>query len=155
MNQTKKIHIALWTALLAVVFCFAQKKKSEGDVFFFQYEYQKAVQAYEKQLSEGILTKQQFLNLADAYFETNNFEKASEAYIKIYDQDTLMDSHHYNKMLQSLSKSPNANGKEDFLASISSGFPKELIENIEFNNQLMQNGSGVNQLDYQIFNLEA
>ncbi|RIV38139.1 OmpA family protein [Flagellimonas lutimaris] len=155
MSKANKIQITLWTSLLSVVFCFAQKKQTEGDVFFFQYEYQKAVQAYEKQLSEGTLTKQQFLNLADAYFETNNFEKASEAYIKIYDQDTLMDSHHYNKMLQSLSKSPNAKGKEDFLASISSGFPKELIENIEFNNQLMQNGSGVNQLDYQIFNLEA
>ncbi len=155
MSKANKIQITLWTSLLSVVFCFAQKKQTEGDVFFFQYEYQKAVQAYEKQLSEGTLTKQQFLNLADAYFETNNFEKASEAYIKIYDQDTLMDSHHYNKMLQSLSKSPNANGKEDFLASISSGFPKELIENIEFNNQLMQNGSGINQLDYQIFNLEA
>lgn len=155
MNQAKKIQVTLWASLLSVVFCFAQNKRTEGDVFFFQYEYQKAVQAYEKQLSEGTLTKQQFLNLADAYFETNNFEKASEGYIKIYDQDTLMDSHHYNKMLQSLSKSPNAKGKEDFLASISSGFPKELLENIEFNNQLMQNGSGVNQLDYQIFNLEA
>ena len=155
MSQVKKIQITLWASMLSVIFCFAQKKQTKGDVFFFQYEYQKAVQAYEKQLSEGTLTKQQFLNLADAYFETNNFEKASEAYIKIYDQDTLMDSHHYNKMLQSLSKSPNAKGKEDFLASISSSFPKELMENIEFNNQLMQNGSGVNQLDYQIFNLEA
>ncbi len=155
MNQAKKIQLTLWASLLGVVFCFAQNKQTEGDVFFFQYEYQKAVQAYEKQLSEGTLTKKQFLNLADAYFETNNFEKASEAYVKIYDQDTLMDSHHYNKMLQSLSKTPNAEGKEDFLANISSSFPKELMENIEFNNQLMQNGSGVNQLDYEIFNLEA
>jgi len=154
MNQTKKIHIALWTALLAVVFCFAQKKKSEGDVFFFQYEYQKAINAYEKELSEGILTKQQFLNLADAYFETNNYDKASEAYMKIHDQDTLMDSHHYNKMLQSLSRSPNFEGKGDFLANVSSSFPKELMENMEFNNQLLQNGADKNQLDYEIFNLD-
>ncbi len=118
---------------LGMVFCFAQKKQSEGDVFFFQYEYQKAVGAYEKQLNEGTLTKQQFLNLADAYFETNNFEKASEAYMKIFDQDTLMDAHHYNKMLQSLAKTPDFEGKEDFLTSISSTFPKELMENIEFN----------------------
>lgn len=155
MNQTKKIHIALWTALLAVVFCFAQKRKSEGDVFFFQYEYQKAINAYEKELSEGILTKQQFLNLADAYFETNNFAKASEAYMKIHDQDTLMDSHHYNKMLQSLSKSPNFEGKGDFLANVSSSFPKELMENMEFNNQLLENGADKNQLDYEIFNLDG
>ncbi len=155
MNQAKKIQVTLWASFLSVVFCFAQNKRTEGDVFFFQYEYQKAVQAYEKQLSEGTLTKQQFLNLADAYFETNNFEKASEAYIKIYDQDTLMDSHHYNKMLQSLSKSPNAKGKEDFLASISSSFSKELNENKEFNEQLIKNGSDENQLDYEIFNLEG
>lgn len=142
-------------SLLGVVFCFAQKKKSQGDVFFFQYEYQKAVNAYEEDLSEGVLTKQQFLNLADAYFETNNYDKASEAYMKIYDQDTLMDTHHYNKMLQSLSKSPNVEGKEDFLTNISSSFPKELMENMEFNNQLLQNGAEANQLEYEIFNLEG
>tara|TARA_E500000318_G_C3563774_1_gene214755 strand:- start:1538 stop:3217 length:1680 start_codon:yes stop_codon:yes gene_type:complete len=66
-----------------------------------------------------------------------------------------MDSHHYNKMLQSLSKSPNAKGKEDFLASISSSFSKELNENKEFNEQLIKNGSDENQLDYEIFNLEG
>ena len=57
-----------------MVFGFAQKRNSPGDVFFFQYEYQKAVDAYEKQLSKGVLTKKQFLNLADAYFEVDNFE---------------------------------------------------------------------------------
>jgi len=155
MSQAKKIHIALWTALLGVVFCFAQKKKSEGDVFFFQYEYQKAVLAYEEELSEGVLTKQQFLNLADAYFETNNYNKASEAYMEIYEQDSLMDTHHYNKMLQSLSKSPSVEGKEDFLSGVSTSFPKELIENMEFNNQLLQNGADENQLDYEIFNLDG
>ncbi|MEC3964460.1 OmpA family protein [Flagellimonas halotolerans] len=155
MNHTKKIQISLLASLLGVVFCFAQKKKSQGDVFFFQYEYQKAVNAYEEELSEGVLTKQQFLNLADAYFETNNYDKASEAYMKIYDQDTLMDTHHYNKMLQSLSKSQNVDGKRDFLTSISSNFPKELMENMEFNNQLLQNGADGNQLEYEIFNLEG
>lgn len=155
MNQTKKIQLTLWASLLGVVFCFAQKKQSEGDILFFQYEYQKAVRAYEKQLSEGTLTKQQFLNLADAYFETNNFEKASGAFMKIYGQDTLMDPHHYNKMLQSLAKTPNAEGIEGFVARVSLNFPKELIENMEFNNQLLQNGAGENQLAYEIFNLDG
>ncbi|MBR9853665.1 MAG: OmpA family protein [Algicola sp.] len=155
MNQTKKIQLTLWASLLGVVFCFAQKKQSEGDILFFQYEYQKAVRAYEKQLSEGTLTKQQFLNLADAYFETNNFEKASGAFMKIYGQDTLMDPHHYNKMLQSLAKTPNAEGTEGFVARVSLNFPKELIENMEFNNQLLQNGAGENQLAYEIFNLDG
>ena len=138
-----------------MVFCFAQKKQSEGDVLFFQYEYQAAVRAYEKQLMEGTLTKQQFLNLADAYFETDNFEKASEAYMEIYGQDTLMDPHHYNKMLQSLSKTPNVAEMEGFLADILSTFPKELKENMEFNHQLLQDGSEEHQLEYEIFNLDA
>ena len=74
MSHVKNIQLTLWACLLGTVLSFAQKRSSPGDVFFFQYEYQKAVDAYEKQLSKGVLTKQQFLNLADAYFETDNFD---------------------------------------------------------------------------------
>lgn len=155
MSHATKIQVTLWAFLLGVVFSFAQKKKSQGDVFFFQYEYQKAVDAYEQEMSEGVITKEQFLNLADAYYETNNFEKASVAYMEIYGQDSLMDTHHYNKMLQSLSKTPQTDGKENFLAKVSSSFPKELMENKEFNDQLLQNGTDENQLDYEIFNLDG
>jgi outer membrane protein OmpA-like peptidoglycan-associated protein len=155
MNHATKIQVTLWAFLLGVVFSFAQKKKSQGDVFFFQYEYQKAVDAYEEEMSKGVITKEQFLNLADAYYETNNFEKASEAYMEIYGQDSLMDTHHYNKMLQSLSKTPQTEDTEDFLAKVSSSFPKELMENKEFNDQLLQNGADENQLDYDIFNLDG
>ena len=73
MSQVKNIQLTLWACLLGMVFGFAQKRNSPGDVFFFQYEYQKAVDAYEKQLSKGVLTKKQFLNLADAYFEVDMF----------------------------------------------------------------------------------
>lgn len=155
MNAAKNIRLTLWAFVLGMLFSFGQKKKSQGDVFFFQYEYQKAVAAYEKQLSEGTLTEQQFLNLADAYFETNNYQKAANAYQSIYEKDSVMDAHHYNKMLQSFSKTPEADGTKDFLSQISSSFPKELMENMEFNNQLLQNGSNEDQLDYEIFNLEG
>lgn len=155
MNHATQIQVTLWAFLLGVVFSFAQKKKSQGDVFFFQYEYQKAVDAYEEEMSKGVITKEQFLNLADAYYETNNFEKASEAYMEIYGQDSLMDTHHYNKMLQSLSKTPQTEDTEGFLAKVSSSFPKELMENKEFNDQLLQNGAEENQLDYEIFNLDG
>lgn len=155
MNHATQIQVTLWAFLLGVVFSFAQKKKSQGDVFFFQYEYQKAVDAYEEEMSKGVITKEQFLNLADAYYETNNFEKASEAYMEIYGQDSLMDAHHYNKMLQSLSKTPQTEDTEGFLAKVSSSFPKELMENKEFNDQLLQNGAEENQLDYEIFNLDG
>ena len=141
--------------LLGIVLCVAQTKKSKGDLFFFQYEYQKAVNAYEAQLANGTLTPKQFLNLADSYFQTNNFEKASEAYLELYKQDTLMDGHHYNKMLQSFSKTTDKERKASFLATMSTDFPKELMENMDFNNQLLQSESANSGLDYEIFNLAA
>ena len=155
MSQVKNIQLTLWACLLGMVFGFAQKRNSPGDVFFFQYEYQKAVDAYEKQLSKGVLTKKQFLNLADAYFEVDNFEKASKTYMEIFGKDSLMDAHHYNKMLRSLSQNPNTEGTTEFLAKVSSSFPKELMENMEFNKQLLKNGSQENQLEYDIFNLNG
>ncbi|RIV42962.1 OmpA family protein [Flagellimonas pelagia] len=155
MDPTKKIGLSLFMFLLGIVLCVAQTKKSKGDLFFFQYEYQKAVNAYEAQLANGTLTPKQFLNLADSYFQTNNFEKASEAYLELYKQDTLMDGHHYNKMLQSFSKTTDKERKASFLATMSTDFPKELMENMDFNNQLLQSESANSGLDYEIFNLAA
>ena len=141
--------------LLGIVLCVAQTKKSKGDLFFFQYEYQKAVNAYEEQLANGTLTMKQFLNLADAYFQTNNFEKASDAYLELFKKDTLMDGHHYNKMLQSFSKTTDKERKEAFLATMTSRFPKELMENMDFNDHLLQSESANSGLDYEIFNLDG
>lgn len=152
MNKAKQIRLVFLATLLGVVFCFGQKK-SKGDDFFFQYKYQQAINAYEAQMTEGTLSEQQFLNLADSYFETNSFEKASEAYLELYKKDTLMGGHHFNKMLQSISKTANTERKNAFLATMSASFPKELMENMEFNQQLMGNDAEEPELDYQIFNL--
>nr|WP_321414452.1 OmpA family protein [uncultured Allomuricauda sp.] len=155
MDYTKKLQLTLWTCLLGTVFCFAQKKKSQGDVFFFQYEYQKAVNAYEKQLSEGDLTTKQYQNLADAYFETDNFDRASETYLRLYKKDSVLEKHQYNKMLQSLSKLSDSEKWDKLLDSVASRFPKELVENMKFNNQLLSKGGQENQLKYDIFNLNG
>jgi flagellar motor protein MotB len=152
MNKAKKIQLAFLAALLGTVFCFGQKK-SKGDDFFFQYKYPQAITAYEAQMTEGTLSEQQFLNLADSYFETNNFEKASEAYLELFKKDTLMGGHHFNKMLQSISKTSNMERKNAFLTTMSSSFPKELMENMEFNQQLLGNNAEESSLDYKIFNL--
>lgn len=154
MNKANKIQLALLVTLLGVVLCFGQKK-SKGDDFFFQYKYQQAITAYESQMTEGNLSEQQFLNLADSYFETNNFEKASEAYLEIFKKDTLMGGHHYNKMLQSISKTSDTERKNAFLATMSASFPKELMENMQFNQQLLESNAAESGLDYQIFNLEG
>ncbi len=154
MNLKQNIRFIFLIALLSAGTCFAQEKKSKGDEFFFQYEYQKAVTAYEEQLANGTLSQKQFLNLADAYFQTNSFDKAADAYLELYKRDTLMDSHHFNKMIQSFTKTEDKDKKASFLASMSSNFPKELMVNMEFNDQLLRTDT-VDDLDYTIFNLAA
>lgn len=154
MNLKHNIRFTFLIALLSASTCFAQEKKSKGDEFFFQYQYQKAVTAYEEQLANGTLSQKQFLNLADAYFQTNSFDKAADAYLELYKRDTLMDSHHFNKMIQSFTKTEDKDKKASFLASMSSNFPKELMVNMEFNDQLLRTDT-VDGLDYTIFNLAA
>jgi len=154
MDVAKKIIPVLLVSFLGMVFCYAQgKKKSKGDDLFFQYEYQKAIYAYEAEMASGTLTEQQFLNLADSYFQTNKFEKASEAYLELFKKDTLMGGHHLNKMLQSLSKTANKERRTAFMTTMSSRFQKELLENMEFNVQLLQNDAAEPGMDYRIFNL--
>nr|WP_299385193.1 OmpA family protein [Allomuricauda sp.] len=156
MVQAKQIFplffmVFLWSSICGL----AQENRSLGDDYFFQYEYQNAVTAYEADLAKGTLTLKQYLNLADAYYKTNNFEKASEAYLQLYKRDTLLGNHHFNKMLQSLARTSDNNRMQEFLATKSSNFEKEFLENLEFNAQLLDNSSASDQLDFQIFNLNG
>lgn len=132
-----------------------QGKQSKGDAYFFQYEYRKAVAAYEEDLALGALTLQQYLNLADAYYKTNNFEKASEAYLELYKKDTLLGNHHFNKMLQSFAKTSNNERMDAFLATKSSNFEREFLENLQFNTDLLSNMAEDASLDYRIFNVQG
>lgn len=155
MSKVKKIFPVLFTFLLGTVVGSGQSKKSKGDDYFFQYEYQKAVAAYEEDLAEGSLTMEQYLNLADSYYKTNNFEKASEAYMKLYKQDTLLGNHHFNKMLQSFARTSNKERTNAFLATKSSNFEKEFLQNLEFNTQLLSGTDPSEIMDFRIFNLEG
>ncbi|RIV73842.1 OmpA family protein [Flagellimonas aequoris] len=154
MNKANNIRLAFLAFLIGMVLCSAQARKSKGDAFFFQYEYQKAIVAYEQELVNGTLSEKQFLNLADSYFKVKNFKKASEAYLELFKKDTLMDGHHYNKMLQSLSKTSDKERKEAFLSTVAASFPKELMENMDFNEQMLQNESK-DSVTYKFFNLAS
>ncbi len=135
---------------------FAQSTKSKGDGYFFQYNYKEAIQAYEQDLLKGTLDEQQYLNLADAYFKTDNFEKASEAYLKLYEKDTLIGNHQLNKLMRSLSKIEDKTKTNDFLAKISPNFDAEFLENLEFNTQILAKDSKADiALDFKIFNLKT
>ncbi|MEX0359690.1 MAG: tetratricopeptide repeat protein, partial [Allomuricauda sp.] len=155
MFKVKKIFPILFTFLLGTVVGSGQSKKSKGDDSFFQYEYQKAVTAYEADLAEGNLSLEQYLNLADSYYKTNNFEKASEAYMKLYKQDTLLGNHHFNKMLQSFARTSNKERTEAVLSTKSTNFEKEFLQNLEFNTQLLGGSDPSETMDFRIFNLEG
>lgn len=126
-----------------------------GDLYFFQYQYQKAVQAYEREQMRDSLELWQYLNLADAYFRTDDFEKAAQGYLNLHKRDTLMDGLRYNRMFRSLSLSGQSERQEAFLATLRTEFPPELMENMDFNVQMLEKASDGTQLDYKIFNLEG
>ncbi|MEM9000244.1 MAG: OmpA family protein [Bacteroidota bacterium] len=132
----------------------AQGKKSKGDAYFFQYAYQQAIEAYENTLGKSPLTLQQQLNLADAYFHTKDFENASKVYVAVYKKDNLMGNHHFNKMLQSLSKSSGQERINAFLAIRTTDLEKELLENAAFNFEVLQSNKN-DELDFEIFNLDS
>lgn len=155
MMEAKKLQFALWASLLGVLLGFSQEKRSKGDELFFQYEYQRAVEAYEVDLAKGRLSLQQYLNLADSYFMIDDHQKASEAYLNIFKRDTLMDGMRYNRMLRSLSRTGDPERKQSLLETLSATFPKALLENMEFNAQMLEKAADGNDLDYKIFNLDG
>ncbi|MBS9460777.1 OmpA family protein [Flagellimonas sp. 389] len=156
MVQTRKIFVLLLFSIFGMTIGFAQSTKSKGDGYFFQYNYKEAIQAYEQDLLKGTLDEQQYLNLADAYFKTDNFEKASEAYLKLYEKDTLIGNHQLNKLMRSLSKIEDKTKTNDFLAKISPNFDAEFLENLEFNTQILAKDSKADiALDFKIFNLKT
>ena len=135
-------------------FGFAQQKKSKGDILFFEYSYGSAIKEYQKQMREGVLSNKQYLNLADSYLYIGDYKEASEIYINIYQKDTTMSTHHFNKMLQSLSKTAEIEKIRAYLATKKDDLSYELLENADFNYELI--ASNTNQeLDFKIFNISG
>ena len=67
------------------------QKKSKGDDYFFSYAFKDAISAYEEDISDGeLLTSKQYLNLADAYFEVEDFNKANDIYLNLFANDSIM-----------------------------------------------------------------
>ncbi len=135
---------------------FAQGKRLKGDDYFFQYAYKRAIAAYEQDQAKGTyLNIQQLLNLADSYYKTDAFAKASKLYLEMYRKDTLMTDLQFNKMLQSLSVQGEFVKVDSILASKKSAIGKELAENMEFNISVLKQQGDNQGLEYQIFNAET
>ncbi|MBQ4914033.1 OmpA family protein [Maribacter sp. MMG018] len=133
-----KFKVFVLFLLMVPSLMLSQDKKSKGDIYFYGYQYEKAIEQYRKEMAKGPLTNRQLLNLADSYFKVGSYSDASELYMEVNKNDTIMSVHQFNKLLQSLSKSMKEERVESFLRSKSSLLSKELMENAEFNYKLLK-----------------
>jgi len=132
---------------------FAQEKMNKADKLFYSYAYANAIQAYQKQIRDGkLMTNHQYLNLADAYFHTGDYGNASKLYLQINSKDTIMSVNQFNKMFQSLAKNSETDRLNAFLETKKELLPGELLENTDFNRELLNSESDTDR-DFAIFNL--
>lgn len=116
----------------------SQDKKSKGDTYFYGYQYENAIAEYNKERVKSPLRNDQVLNLADSYFKIGEYDTASKLYISVNKNDTIMSVHRFNKMLQSLSKNSDKEKVKTFLSTKANMFSTELLENAEFNYELLE-----------------
>lgn len=133
-------------------FSFSQDKNSKADNYFYGYQYQRAIAEYQKEQQKGPLSNSQLLNLADAYFKVGNYRYASEIYQDINKKDTIMTVLQFNQLLQSLSKTSNKERVQTFLRSKSPLLSNELMDNAEFNIQILESGAN-NSMVVNLINL--
>ncbi len=111
---------------------------SKADILFYEYSYSAAIQEYKKEMTKNRLSDKQSLNLADAYFKTGNYKSASDAYFNIYKKDSTMSTYHFNNLLQSMTKTSGIDRTKALLATRTSYLSSELLENAEFNFELLE-----------------
>ena len=140
--------------LLCSMMAFGQENRSRADQYFYQYQYNRAISEYLREQREGTLSNQQLLNLADAYFKTGNYQNASDTYLLVFKRDPEMSDAHFNKMLQAFGKGNERERIKAFLETRKSSLTSELVENAEFNFELMEK-DGQEALDFQMFNVQA
>ncbi len=133
---------------------WAQETSSKADNFFYAYAYEDAIREYQNEMQESSLTNSQRLNLADSYFQTGKYSEASKIYLDINKNDTIITSHRYNKMLQSLAKTKQNDTLSSLLASNSNILSNELVENANFNNELLS-ANDENASKFDIFNING
>ncbi len=150
-----KVSSFLWIfCLLALTFVNGQGKGSKADILFFEYAYKEAIAEYHKEMAKAPLTNQQQLNLADSYLKIGNYKRASDGYLQVYKKDTTMSTYHFNKMLLAMGKTSGLERVKAFLATKRNTLAEELLENADFNLELLQS-ENTGDLDYKVFNLNT
>ncbi len=123
---------------VSTAFCLSQEINSQGDKYFYAYAFEDAIKAYQKQMQKGeLMTNFQLLNLADSYFKTGEYIKASKLYLDVNKNDSILSDHRFNKMLQSLAKISENERVKAFLKSKENSFSGELLANAEFNDEVL------------------
>ncbi len=118
---------------------WAQEIKTNADKYFYGYAYSDAIKEYQKDMQKGIpLSNYQFLNLADSYFKTSDYSNASKLYLEVYRKDTIMSNNRFNNMLQSLAKTSEPERVKAFMKSKGASLSSELMENANFNYELLE-----------------
>ena len=152
MRQLKLIFLM---SLMVTVTFGQDKKMSRGDAFFYSYAYEAAIKEYKKQMSDGkLITNHQFLNLADSYFKTGDYLNAIKIYLDVDKKDTIMSGHRFNNMLQSMAMVDGRQSVKNLLRSKGESLTNELVENAEFNYELLDSNSGQGS-GFFIFNLDG
>ncbi len=147
--KTKTLILFLLTF---VIVSQAQEKASRGDNYFYSYAYKEAIAAYQKDMTNGtVITNHQWLNLADSYFKTGDYKNASKIYLNINKKDTIINGNRFNMMLQSLAKTSEPERVKAFMNSKKDDLSNELLENAEFNYELLETNVG-DPSDAEIFN---
>ena len=149
MHRTRIIVIVL----LSFVQALTGQKASEGDRLYYEYNYQQAIDAYMREAQKSPLVPEQRLNLAESYFKTRQYTRASELYMELYKADSLMSNHHFNSMLQALSKSSGRERVNAFLNTRRGSLSDELMENAEFNEAVL--GGETPSASYELFILNS
>ena len=126
------------------------QEASRADRLYFEYSYQEAVRAYEEAMKESLLNAKQQLNLADAYFRTGQYGKASDTFMEVYKKDSLMTNAQFNTMLQALSKTSGPERAKAFLSTRSDQLSPALMENTAFNYEILEDVAA-SELDYEVY----
>ncbi|WP_299431457.1 OmpA family protein [uncultured Maribacter sp.] len=151
-NKNMKFRYIIIVFLVVSNLSFGQNKKSKADIYFYEYNFTKAIQEYRKEEIKWPLTQEQRLKLADSYFQTKDFKNAAQLYVNINkENDTILSTHRVNKMLQSLSKNNQKERVDAFLQSKSHLLSEELFQNYQFNKELL--AGGITSQDFKIENL--
>lgn len=151
----RKAGIILFISFFAWSSFGQDEKMSRGDAYFYSYAYEAAIKEYQKQVRAGkLITNSQSLNLADSYFKTGDYNNAAKIYLDINKRDTIMSDHRFNNMLQSLAKTSEQERVRAFLKTKSASLTNELVENADFNYELLDSDSGEGS-GFFIFNLDG